>query len=92
MTGVQTCALPICHAGSSLACAGVLYRKLPRKQGAWILLLAVLISLSRLYVGVHYPTDVLAGAITGIGCSFVGEWVVMAIGSKMEKGAVTPNE
>ena len=27
--------------------------------------LAVLIALSRLYVGVHYPTDVLGGAIVG---------------------------
>ena len=29
------------------------------------MVLAVLIALSRLYVGVHYPTDVLAGALVG---------------------------
>ena len=30
-----------------------------------LVILAVLISLSRLYVGVHYPTDVLGGAVVG---------------------------
>ena len=34
-------------------------------QGIPLVILAVLISLSRLYVGVHYPTDVLGGAVVG---------------------------
>lgn len=34
-------------------------------------LLAVLMGLSRLYVGVHYPTDVLAGALIGTLCAWV---------------------
>jgi undecaprenyl-diphosphatase len=34
---------------------------------AWPLYaLAVLISFSRVYVGVHYPFDVLAGAVLGV--------------------------
>ena len=33
------------------------------------LVLAVLICLSRLYVGVHFPTDVLVGAAVGIALS-----------------------
>lgn len=70
---------PSGHAGSSFACACVLYRKLPKKFGIPILILAILISFSRLYVGVHYPTDVLAGAVTGIICSYLGEWVVNLI-------------
>ena len=32
---------------------------------------AVLMGLSRLYVGVHYPTDVLAGAVIGSLCAWV---------------------
>ena len=44
-------------------------RFLERKWGIPLVILAVLISLSRLYVGVHYPTDVLGGAVVGsAGC------------------------
>lgn len=67
---------PSGHAGSSFASGSVLYRRLPKKYGILILVLAILISLSRLYVGVHYPTDVLAGMLTGIGCSYAGEWTM----------------
>lgn len=67
---------PSGHAGSSFASACVLYRRLPKKFGVPILILAVLISFSRLYVGVHYPSDVLAGALTGLLCSWLGEKVV----------------
>ena len=38
----------------------------PDIKGKMAMALAVLIALSRLYVGVHYPTDVLGGAIVGI--------------------------
>ena len=75
---------PSGHAGSSLASACVLYRKLPKKFGIPILVFAILISFSRLYVGVHYPTDVLAGAITGIICSYLGEWLVNQIERRRE--------
>jgi undecaprenyl-diphosphatase len=33
-----------------------------RKYGWWLLALAVLTAFGRVYMGVHYPTDVLAGA------------------------------
>ena len=38
-----------------------------RKWGIAALVLAALIALSRLYLFVHYPTDVLVGAVLGIG-------------------------
>ena len=44
--------------------AYVLSRLAPRLTAA-VYTLAVLISLSRVYVGVHYPLDVLAGAVLG---------------------------
>lgn len=68
---------PSGHAGSSFASACVLQRNLPKKYGIWFLILAVLISFSRLYVGVHYPSDVLAGAVTGILCSYLGQALVL---------------
>ncbi len=67
---------PSGHAGSSFASAWVFYRNLPKKYGVWLLILAIAISFSRLYVGVHYPSDVLAGMVTGIMCGYLGEWIV----------------
>lgn len=66
---------PSGHTGSSFASACVLYRYLPKKAGIAALLLALLIGLSRLYVGVHYPGDVLAGVVTGILSGCLADWV-----------------
>ena len=38
--------------------------------------MAVVMGLSRLYVGVHFPSDVLAGAVVGSLCGLLGAWVV----------------
>ncbi|PLS14776.1 undecaprenyl-diphosphatase [Bacillus sp. M6-12] len=37
-----------------------------KKEGSLLLILAVLVALSRIWVGVHYPADVAAGALLGI--------------------------
>ena len=71
---------PSGHTTNSLACAWVLFRKAP-KRGVAALVLAILISLSRLYVGIHYPTDVMAGAVIGIGSACLALWMV----PKLEK-------
>lgn len=42
---------------------------------------AVLMGLSRLYVGVHYPTDVLTGAVIGSLCAWAA-WKVYQLYSK----------
>lgn len=57
---------PSGHTCASFACAAVYYKMLPKKYGVPAVVLAALIGLSRLYVGVHYPTDVLGGLIVGI--------------------------
>ncbi len=56
---------PSGHTAASFAAAVVFYKELPRKYGIPALVVAVLIALSRLYLGVHYPSDVLAGAVSG---------------------------
>lgn len=56
---------PSGHTACSFAGAVVIFLMCPRKVGVPAMIFAVLISLSRLYVGVHFPTDVLGGAIVG---------------------------
>lgn len=56
---------PSGHTGASFASAVAIYQQIPRKFAISFLVLAFLIAFSRLYVGIHYPTDVLAGIVTG---------------------------
>lgn len=57
---------PSTHAAVSFALAEVLSRYEPGYRVVWYTI-AVFISLSRVYLGVHYPIDILAGAILGWG-------------------------
>jgi len=66
---------PSGHTGSSFAAAVVMFRELPRKWGVSALVLAFLIAFSRLYVGVHYPTDVLAGLVIGTVLALLSCWL-----------------
>lgn len=63
---------PSGHTACSFAGAWVMLKMLPKKWGVSAIVLAVLISLSRLYVGVHYPTDILGGLAVGIFAAEVG--------------------
>jgi undecaprenyl-diphosphatase len=56
---------PSGHSATAFACATVLSVCAPRWRVPFFVL-ATLIALSRLYNGVHYPTDVVAGALLGV--------------------------
>jgi undecaprenyl-diphosphatase len=56
---------PSGHTTIAFACATVLTFLQPR-LGVPLFLLAAAIGFSRIYVGVHYPLDVLGGAVLGV--------------------------
>ena len=79
LIGIQSdFSFPSGHTGSSFAGAGVLLCSPYKKWCIFAMILAVLIGFSRLYVGVHYPTDVLCGAMSGMGIAFF-TWMIGSV-------------
>ncbi|MGN0165731.1 MAG: phosphatase PAP2 family protein [Lachnospiraceae bacterium] len=80
---------PSGHTGASFASAVAMYKNLPKKYAVILIVLASLIAFSRLYIGIHYPTDIIGGLVTGIGLGLL----VNVIGDKIcEKIAADKNE
>lgn len=61
---------PSNHALNNFAAAMFFYRLFPKLK--WILFIgATLISISRVYLGLHYPSDILGGAIIGLAFGYL---------------------
>ncbi|MBR3992188.1 MAG: phosphatase PAP2 family protein [Clostridia bacterium] len=76
---------PSGHTLSCFEAAGVLMI-CERKRFGWAaLVLAILISFSRLYLYVHYPTDVLAGIVLGLIFAVLGCLIIDAIWKLVQK-------
>jgi len=57
---------PSGHTAAAFAAACAWRPYLPKRWGNTALVFAALMGFSRLYVGVHFPTDVLCGAMIGV--------------------------
>ena len=62
--GISDWSFPSGHTSASFAAALAIWMW-RKKEGTAAIVLAALISLSRLYLTVHYPTDVLASLVLG---------------------------
>ncbi len=67
---------PSGHTGGSFCTVFTLLARLPKRYGIPAVVLASLIAFSRLYIGVHYPTDVLGGIITGLISSYLAQLII----------------
>ena len=76
---------PSGHTSGSFSAMFALYRWVPKKIGIPALILAGLVAISRLYVGVHYPTDVLGGLVVGFICSVWAYHLVKMALKKLEE-------
>jgi len=59
------------HTTASFASVGILARFIPKPFAVLAIIYAFLVAYSRLYLGVHYPTDVLCGLIIGTSGSII---------------------
>ena len=81
---------PSGHTNAAFAFALALCMAAPKR---WMKItavcMAVVMGLSRLYVGVHFPSDVLVGALIGSLCGLAGAMIIRIIwnrwGSRLEK-------
>ena len=73
---------PSGHTAASFTAVVALYLSREKKLWKPALMLACLIAFSRLYLYVHYPTDILGGILVGIAAGYIG---YMAVSRWMER-------
>ena len=76
---------PSGHTAASFASATALYFAGEKKLWKPALVLACLIAVSRLYLYVHYPTDVLGGVVIGIIAGYLGYRLVKVLEDKFSR-------
>lgn len=77
---------PSGHTCAAFACCVTWARFSVRRWGKVLcLVLAVLMGVSRLYVGVHFPSDVIAGCVVGCLCALLA-WAVQRKAENMWRG------
>ena len=75
---------PSGHTIASFEAATVLLKN-SKKMGIPAMIIAVLVSFSRMYLYVHYPTDVLVSVVLGILFAFIGDAIAAKVAPKLIK-------
>ena len=76
---------PSGHTAASFASVTALYLAGEKKLWKPALILSCLIAVSRLYLYVHYPTDVLGGVVIGIIAGYLGYRLVKVLEDKFSR-------
>ncbi len=75
---------PSGHAAACMAAAVVMLFRYKWK-GLIAFAVAVLVAISRIYLCLHYPSDVLGGVLIGAACGVAGHFIVKLIENKLDK-------
>ena len=84
IAGPTDFSFPSGHASASCAAAAAIFAY-HKKWGAGALALAAVIAFSRLYLYVHYPSDVLAGSLLGILFGVISYYIVKTVFERIGK-------
>ena len=76
---------PSGHTAASFAAVAALYFAGARKWWKITLPLAILMAFSRMYLYVHYPTDVLGGLIIGLLCGWIADMIIQKVMEKRSR-------
>ena len=80
----QSYSFPSSHAVNNFAAATYFYKIFPKYK--WpLFIVAFLLAFSRPYVGVHYPSDIIGGAIIGIGIGYLFAKIIIKVDSLFNK-------
>lgn len=66
---VSTWSFPSGHSAFFFAAATAIYLQ-NKKWGVWFFISAILMNISRIIAGVHYPSDILGGMVMGIAVGY----------------------
>ena len=76
---------PSGHTAASFAAVAALYFAGAKNGWKITLPLAILMAFSRMYLYVHYPTDVLGGLIIGLLCGWIADMIIQKVMEKRSR-------
>ena len=82
---VKDYSFPSGHTAASFASVSALYFAGRKRMAAGALIVSVLIAFSRMYLYVHYPTDVLGGLIIGLLCGWIADMIIQKVMEKRSR-------
>ena len=85
VTPLKDYSFPSGHTAASFASVSALYFAGRKRMAAGTLIVSVLIAFSRMYLYVHYPTDVLGGLIIGLLCGWIADMIIQKVMEKRSR-------